>query len=133
MHITLIKHIEELSTELSLLQSDEVTEEANANMYTFGISEELLQQYGANSVTTFLIEVSNLYGAQCKSQMLFYSWFDEMASQIRVSAVSKKHGKPPFGCNIEPCELEQLVAGIFSGNGGLFIEPNKLLVWQKQI
>ena len=133
MHLTFIKYIEELNADFSLLQSVEVSEEAGENMYTFGVSEELLQEWGIDSVAAFLTEVSNLYAALCKSQMLFYSWFDEMASQIRLSAISIQHGKLPFGCDIELCELEQLVAGIFAGNSGLFIEPNKLLVWQKQI
>lgn len=132
MHSTLEKWLAELE-ETVILTSDEINEEARCNMVSFGFNEDLLQEWGKESVKQFIDCCADIY--QRKSgglNMVFYSWFDELASQIRISAVSQTHGKLPFGCDLKLSELMQVVDGIFSNNSGLYTK-GALDVWCQKI
>ena len=64
--------------------------------------------------------------------MIFYSWLDEQAGHIRISAVRQAHGKLPFKCKLNLVGLKKVVDGIYSYDSGLFTN-GALNVWQKNI
>ena len=132
MHSTLSKWLEKLE-ETIIYTSDQINDEARANMVSFGINGGLLQEWGTESLTGFLHSCANLY--QLKSndlKMVFYSWFDEQAGQVRISAVSQVHGKLPFTCRLNSTNLTELVNGIYSNDSGLYTK-GVLDVWCQNI
>jgi len=133
MHGTLNKWLEELEGETEIVSSIEINEEANRNMVTFGFNEALLKEWGKDSVAEFLTGCSDLYQRKSSGlSMVYYSWFDEQAGQIRISAVSQVHGKLPFKCKLNRVALSEVVDGIYSNDSGLFTD-GALNVWQKDI
>ncbi len=133
MHSTLEKWLAELEKETVILASDEINEEARCNMVSFGFNEDLLQEWGKESVNKFIHGCADLYRSKSGGlNMVFYSWFDEQAGQIRISAVSQMHGKLPFGCKLKLSELTQVVDGIFSNNSGVYTK-GALDVWCQNI
>jgi len=132
MHSTLEKWLAELE-ETVILVSDEINEEARCNMVSFGCNEDLLQEWGKESVNKFIHGCASLYQRKSSGlNMVFYSWFDEPAGQIRIAAVSQKHGKLPFSCKLKLAELTQVVEGIFSNNSGVYVK-GALDVWCQNI
>ena len=133
MHTTLSKWLEELEEETKIFVSDEINEEAQSNMVSFDFSEDLLNEWGKESVTEFLYACANLYGRRSgEKKIVFYSWFDEQAGQIRISAVSQTHDKLPFSCKLNSVSLSQVVNGFYSGDSGLFTN-GALDVWCQNI
>lgn len=133
MHGTLKKWLEELEDETEIISSSEINEEAHCNMVAFGVNQGLLQEWGKDSVSEFLNECANLYKRKSNGLgMVFYSWFDEQAGQIRISAVSQTHGKLPFGCKLNQTSLSHLVDGFYADDSGLFT-AKALNVWQQSI
>lgn len=132
MHSTLSKWLEELG-KTKIYTSDQVNDEARANMVSFGVNEGLLQEWGKESLTEFLHGCANLYQRKSNDlKMVFYSWFDEQASQIRISAVSQVHGKMPFSCKLNSTNLSEVVNGIYSNDSGLYTK-GVLYVWCQNI
>ena len=132
MHPTLSKWLEELE-ETKISTSEQINDEARANMVSFGFNASLLQEWGKESLTEFLLGCANLYQRKSNNlKMVFYTWFDEQAGQIRISAVSQVHSKLPFSCKLNPVNLNQMVNSIFSNDSGLFTK-DVLDVWCKNI
>jgi len=132
MHSTLSKWLEELE-ETKISTSEQINDEARANMVSFSFNEGLLQEWGKESLTEFLHGCANLY--QLKSndlKMVFYSWFDEQAGQVRISAVSQVHGTLPFSCRLNSTNLTELVNCIYSNDSGLYTK-GVLDVWCQNI
>ena len=133
MHKTLKNWLEELEEETAIVSSADINEEANGNMVTFGFNQNMLSEWKKDSVIEFLTNCYNLYSSKSNDlKMVFYSWFDEQAGQIRISAVNQKHGKLPFGCELNKVELEELVNGFYSNDSGLH-SNHKLNIWQQSI
>lgn len=133
MHTTLNKWLEELEDETRLYVLDEVNQEAQANMVAFGFNEALLNEWGKESVTAFLNACAKLYHRKGGGHnFVFYSWLDEQAAQIRISAVSQTHEKLPFSCKLNPTNLSQVVNGIYRGDSGLFTK-GALDLWCQNI
>jgi hypothetical protein len=133
MHPTLNNWLKELEGEIKIVNSNEANEEAQANMFTFGFNSELLNEWGVDSVRGFLTACSALYSTKSSVvPMWFYSWFDEQASQIRISAISERHGQLPFRSEVNLCNMDSLVDGFFKGDSGLFINGS-LNVWRSSI
>jgi hypothetical protein len=133
MHSTLSQWLKELEVEIKLVHSKDINEEANSNLVGFGINGSLFQEWGNDSIETFLRKCAELYNSKNdKAPMIFYSWFDEMAGQIRISAVSESHGKLPFRCNIAIVELSKMIEHI-SAEISDVAELNTLKVWQSGI
>ena len=133
MHSTLEKWLAELEEVTVILASDEINVEASCNMVSFGFNEDLLQKWGKESVNKFIHGCADLYERKSGGlNMVLYSWFDEQASQIRISAVSQTHGKLPFGCKLKLSELNQVIDGIYSNNSGLYTK-GALDVWCQNI
>ena len=133
MHSTLNTWLEELEQETVIVTSDEINEEAKENMVTFGFNPDLLKEWEKGSVIKFLTGCANLYSKKSNNHsMVFYSWFDEQAGQIRISAVSQKHGKLPFECKLNHVSLDEVVQGIYTEDSGLFTK-GVLDVYQQSI
>ena len=133
MHSTLEKWLAELEEETVIIGSGEINEEARCNMVSFGFSESLLQEWGKESVNKFIHGCADIYRRKSGAfNMIFYSWFDEQAGLIRMSAVSRTHGKLPFSCELKLSELMQVVDGIFSNSSGVYTN-GALAVWCQNI
>ncbi|QBY05039.1 hypothetical protein E2K93_17135 [Thalassotalea sp. HSM 43] len=133
MHTTLNQWLNELEVETEIVQSTDINEEANSNLVTFGINESLLKEWGRGSLEDFIGKCAELFNSKnTKKTMIFYSWFDDMAGQIRISAVSESHGKLPFGCIIHDVKLNELIKNINFETSDV-AEPYTLKVWQKGI
>lgn len=130
MHSTLNEWLTELEDEIELITSDDINVEANSNMVTFGVNESIFKDWGESSVIAFLSGCADLY--QAKSQginMVFYSWYDDMSGQLRISAVSQKHESLPFRCKLNTVCLDKLVGGICSETDN----EGNLDVWRRSI
>ncbi len=133
MHNTLKKWLAELEEETVIIYSEDINQEANQNMVSFGFNQDLLAEWGNDSVVAFINECANLYSRKNENlKMIFYSWFDEQIGKIRISAVSQQHKKLPFGCELNEVALSELVDGIYSDNSSLYAK-GKLDIWQKVI
>ncbi|PKF56464.1 hypothetical protein CW748_09720 [Alteromonadales bacterium alter-6D02] len=131
MHSTLNQWLRELEIETQIVHSTDINEEANSNMVTFGTNESLLQDWGKDSIKAFVLECAELYNLKnTVAPMTFYSWYDEMAGQIRISAVSACHGKLPFRCNVNQVGLGAFIESFYTQSS---IEPYTLNVWLKGI
>ncbi|QYJ93554.1 MULTISPECIES: hypothetical protein [Shewanella] len=133
IHTTCNKWLEELEEEAKICVSDEINEEAQSNMVSFGFNQELLKELGRESAEEFLTGCADLYQRKSRDlNMIFYAWFEEQAGQIRISAVSQSHGKLPFSCKLNLTDLSQVVNGIYSENSGLYTKGT-LDVWCQNI
>ena len=133
MHRTLNKWLEELEKETTVVTSNEINEEANSNMVTFGFSQDSIEDWDKDSVVDFLAGCAEVYRIKSDGiAMVFYSWFDQQAGQIRISAVNQVHDKLPFKCKLRQVSLNEMVNGIYAENTGL--SNNGVLdVWQQNI
>lgn len=133
MHNTLKIWLTELEEETVIVYSEDINQEANQNMVSFGCDQALLIEWGKDSVIEFIAECADLYRRKSDiSKMLFYSWFDQQIGKIRISAVDKRYGILPFGCQLNKVNLNELVNGIYADDSGLFTN-GKLDIWQKTL
>ncbi|WP_447077449.1 hypothetical protein [Shewanella algae] len=124
----------ELEDEVEILRSDEINDEANANMVSFSISDEMMESLTEEELSDFIFECSKVYAQKANGiPTTFYCWYDDMAFQIRIGCVSKKHGRLPFSCKLEPTDLSNLVSNFKVGINGLFTDNEALFVWQTSI
>jgi hypothetical protein len=124
----------ELENEVEILRSDEINDEANANMVSFSISDELMESLSEKELSDFILECSIIYGQKTNGiPTTFYCWYDDMAFQIRIGCVSKQHKKLPFSCKLEPTDLSNLISNFKVGVNGLFTDNEALFVWQTSI
>jgi hypothetical protein len=123
------KWILELPEELDLIQSSEVNEEARSNMFTFGIDET----WSNKDIVNFISKCAEVYASKNTLQpMWFYSWYDDQAFQLRLSAVSQEHKKLPFGCTLKQVAIEDIAQDVINQTNGL-MKNNKLNIWQTNI
>jgi hypothetical protein len=133
MHSTLNKWLEELEEETIVLTSNDINIEATGNMVMFNFDCDLLKVWGKGSVAEFICACADLYSRKTNGySMFFYSWFDEQASQFRISAVSQCYGEPPFGCKLNNVSLCELVNGIYAKDSGLYTRE-ALDIWRMDI
>lgn len=85
---------------------------------------------GKESVIKFVFDCKDLYVTKADSiPIKFYCWFDELSSQLRLSAISSQHNKLPFGCQLNVCDLSEIVHGLFNNDSGLYSKNAKLYIW----
>jgi len=133
MHSTLNKWLEELEEETAIVTSNEINEEANGNMVTFDFNHDSLEDWDKDSIVDFLAGCAEVYRTKSDGiAMVFYSWFDEQAGQIRISSVRQAHKKLPFGCKLNSTDLSQVVKGLFNEDSGLYTN-GALDVWCQNI
>ncbi len=133
MHNTLRKWLIELEEEMVVICAEDIHQEAEQNMVSFGFNQDLLKEWSEDSVIEFIGECANLYHRKSGiSEVLFYAWVDEQAGQIRISAVSQSHRKLPFRCELNQVTLNELVNGIYADDSGLYTK-GKLDIWQQKV
>jgi len=132
MHQELKQWSNELVDEVSVHHLDSANEEGNENLFTFSFNGEMLASWGHESLGLFISKCYEIYSKKTSEPMWFYSWLDEQAGQLCISAVSQRHEKLPFSCGINEIELKQLVKEIFQGNSGIYTS-GKLNLWKKNI
>lgn len=133
MNEDLEKILAELNDEIVLSESSEINEEADANMVSIGIGDKNRNTWNKQDIQNFLSKCADLYRDNNEgAPKQFYSWLDEMADQLRVSAISLSHGRLPFGSKTELCTLEKLSDCIVSGKSGIY-DGGVLNVWAKNI
>ena len=127
------QYLSELETELSIIESKCQTKQSLENMVTFGVSEKSLSELSIDELEEFLFSCKSIYaGKNQGNEKLFYCWLDEMAGQIRVSAIDKSHGKLPFSVKLELCSAHEVAESIKEMDSGSFTN-GKLKVWRSDI
>lgn len=134
MNKTLKLWLDELSEEIIVDHSPSIGDQAIANMVTIGLSDNKFKDWGKESFRGFILGCRDLYENKraCRA-MLFYSWYDEQAGQLRFSSISSEHQNPPFQCNIKYVELVFLIEKIYAKNSGLLTEDKKLYLWLSKL
>ncbi len=133
MHETHKKWLAELGSEISIVYSGVVDEEAGGNMFAFGVTTEALNEWGADSLDAFIKDCRDLYASKNRVEsMWFYCWYDQLASQIKVGAISQRHESLPFSCDVKLDELQVVIRGLFNSDSGLFTR-GELNVWRSAI
>ena len=102
-------------------------------MVTFGLSKESLKELTTSEIEEFILGCQELYSGKNRgNEKSFYCWLDEMAGQIRVSAVDKSYGKLPFSIDVDLCSSHEIAASIKAMDSGCFTN-GKLKVWCSDI
>ncbi|WP_064435687.1 hypothetical protein [Pseudoalteromonas neustonica] len=123
--------LEELAGSLRVIVSNEINVEAQENMMAFAINA-LGNTEG--SIIAFLRDSKDVYtNAKPNVRMTFYCWLDELAGQIRMSAVSQSYEQLPFRCGINSLALIPFSNSLAVGISGVYSSEEKLNVWQSQI
>ena len=131
MHNQHQQWLSEIESEFQVTCTSEINVEANENMYCFGLSEKAILEWGRDSIQEFLKELCSLYGKKAEGKsMVFYAWVDEMAGQLRVSAVSNSHGHLPFSAQLQNVELIELVNNVSLSCKGVGTKVEAISVWQ---
>ncbi|WP_152995634.1 hypothetical protein [Pseudoalteromonas sp. 10-33] len=113
---------------LKIVTSSDINEEANGNMlsFTFDLFEREEEFF-----SLFLNYCTELYKNTVNDELLtIYCWLDELAGQIRLSAVSQSHEKLPFRVDLNNLPLEQFCESLVIGCSGIYSKPGNLNVWQ---
>lgn len=144
--------IETSASDLTVdIGQDGLRHEAQSNQWGFSFTQEQVGGLSPEEVMTFLNDVLDTYSARLAqlnhgSRMVFYSWFDAQASELRFSLVSASHGSLPFDCPIKtvssPAQIVELLLDA-SHHGGIplseFVEHDcpvnevPLEVWAKEL
>jgi hypothetical protein len=79
-----------------------INEEANGNLWNFGLQDEEASATDVEGVLAFWGELVAARERSLQTQhpghrMYFYTWFDAMIPALRHSLVSTTHGRLPFG------------------------------------
>lgn len=87
--------------------------EPNSNLCRISVSHSEAKRLTVQEVVAFICEASvvlskNLNSTSPEHRMLLYIWVDEMAGQLRFSAVSKP--PLPFGCSLRIVDDPAVIA-----------------------
>jgi len=133
LHFVITHWLLELESELNLIKSSDINEEANANLFTFAMSALTSVPPSTEQIEDFISKCFQIYRAKNNGlAMVFYCWLDEQAGQIRTSAISASHNKLPFRCNLKSCSSSELAFSIKVNESGLF-SCGQLNIWQHVI
>ncbi|UXI70279.1 hypothetical protein [Tahibacter amnicola] len=84
-----------------VIDAGDVLREANDNLWCFSPIDDEIQAVSTTTVTTFITDVAALRRQQLQAgAMWFYCWHDGQARQLRMSLISRSHGRLPFARSI---------------------------------
>jgi hypothetical protein len=88
---------------------EELNDEINNNSWRITLEQSLSSEITVNDFVEFFSDViqnrkHQLSNANETHGMIFYLWFDRMASQIRFNLISDFHDNLPFQCEIDVLE-----------------------------
>ncbi|WP_145146613.1 hypothetical protein [Paenibacillus xylanexedens] len=95
----------------------ELQKEIQMNMWCISISEEMSNEVSLIDFRGFIMDVianrqNQINHSNNQRGMIFYLWFDSMASQLRFNLISDSNKELPFRCKIqnvsEPDEIIDL-------------------------
>ncbi|MCW3792851.1 hypothetical protein OM416_14770 [Paenibacillus sp. LS1] len=95
----------------------ELQKEIQMNMWCISISEEMSNEVSLIDFRGFIMDVianrqNQINHSNNQRGMIFYLWFDSMASQLRFNLISDSNKKLPFRCKTqnvsEPDEIIDL-------------------------
>ena len=105
----------------------DINKQANENMYCYSLSVDNLN---VNQIIEFITKHENAYRQLTNEEIKYYCWYDELAGQIRMSAISNCHTKLPFGCKIEITDIKTIANEIIKKESSLY-KKNILSVYSK--
>ncbi|WDH96910.1 hypothetical protein PUW24_22645 [Paenibacillus urinalis] len=144
------KNLEDVITDPIFIGTSihDLNKEISNNMWAISLEEEIAKELRIEDFLNFFNRLLanreyQVRKANKKQGMIFYLWFDAMASQLRFNLISGDHGQLPFKCELELIDhmvpiLEDLLASPYLN--GLFTEddsddtsdrPYKLKVYKK--
>ncbi|WP_419891641.1 hypothetical protein [Paenibacillus xylanexedens] len=97
--------------------NSELQKEIQTNMWCISISEEMSNEVSLSDFHGFIMNVianrqNQINRSTMQSGMIFYLWYDFMASQLRFNLISDSNKELPFRCKIqnvsEPDEVIEL-------------------------
>lgn len=98
-----------------------LSREAHDNCWAFSFTQEQIESLSSEDLIGFLDAVAEIYQSQLSEwleqglEFIFYYWFDEQASQLRLSVVSASHGILPFSSPIQVIpDINQMVERFLS-------------------
>lgn len=119
MHDPFAGWMSEVSSDAITILPSDINGEARANLWSFSLTAEQAIAVTPSDVEAFLGEIINArrnwltLHSVSTGAMRFYCWHDEQAAQLRLSLVSAKHGRIPFGCRVEEVQDLAVVARSF--------------------
>jgi hypothetical protein len=103
MNTILTKWLSELTNEFELNTSLE--NQANENLHSFSFAES--EKFESEEIAQFIEACSKLVLSKSKN-IMFYSWVDEMASQLRFSAINNTNSCLPFECKYQETNIQTI-------------------------
>lgn len=88
------------------ISTEDLDQEISNNMWCITLDQNLATEISTHEYVDFFKKVIRNRQDQIKNSnqehgMIFYLWFDRMASQLRFNLISDVHEKLPFQCDIE--------------------------------
>ena len=110
-------------------------EEINTNMWALSIAPLELKKMSLLIMEQFVQDLilrrkQQVKDAHINHSVLFYMWFDKMASQLRFNIISDHNKKLPFGCNLHIVDSVELILEEFL-NAERYISWNELSVCEE--
>ena len=120
----------EVAADTITVRPEDITAEAQGNLWTFGLSAEQRAAVTPIEVEEFVRAVAAARGrwlaARRAGSMRFYCWHDAQAGQLRLSLVSAGNSPLPFGCSVE---LASVLGAVVQDFLGSVVPSGALLVW----
>ena len=93
---------------------EDLDKEISTNMWRITLEQELASQIRTNDFIDFFNKVITNRQDQINTSheqhgMIFYLWFDLLASQLRFNLISSIHQKLPFGCDVKLLDKMELI------------------------
>ncbi len=131
MNDQLAQWLSEFDGEIALNTEGDVLSQTTDNMFSIGASQQCFEKWGASSVREFILACRDMVDRKrMESPILFYSWLDEQAMQLRFCAANVAENELPFRCDVSHCELDRFLESLFRYESGLSCKEAKLLVWR---
>lgn len=95
-----------------------VKNEIQSNCIAIGLTFDLAGQISSDEIIIFLTKLKanrkkQLINCELQIDLIYYSWFDEMAGQFRFNFINSNHNKLPFGCELKFVETEKEIINKF--------------------
>ncbi|MGN7411654.1 hypothetical protein [Paenibacillus sp. SAF-068] len=112
-----LKNLEEIIYDVMYIGSSdsELQKEIETNMWYISISEEMSNEVNLGDFRSFIMNVianrqNQINRSNKQNGMIFYLWFDSMASQLRFNLISDSNRELPFRCKIQNVsELDEII------------------------
>jgi hypothetical protein len=108
-----IESFEEIVNDELFLTSDVelLDKEILNNCWSISLSQEIANQLTEEELLILLKRIKanrleQLNKSDLKIDLIFYTWFDEQASQLRFNLINSNHKKLPFGAGVSFVKFE---------------------------